>query len=227
MSDQNLLLSAFRLAKKDITVELRRFHEFIAIIAFALTSIMISSFSWRTIIAIEPVVTSSALWVIIYFTAILVMTTSFSREVDRGTIDGLRSLPCPSYVILIGKIIYSGIFLLIVLFSLIFSSTIFLNLNQKILVNLIIVFVIGVLDLALMGSMLSALVMYSEGKNLLLSFLFFPVSIPILLPGIQAGAKILSGYPLAETIPEIRLLFAFMFAVIAISLLLFRDVFVE
>ena len=227
MPKQNLLLSAFRLAKKDLTVELRRFHEFIAIIAFALTSIMISSFSWRTIIDIEPVVTSSAIWVIIYFTSILVMTTSFSREVDRGTIDGLRSLPCPSYIILIGKIIYSGIFLLIVLFSLIFSSTIFFNLNQKILNNLIIVYVIGVLDLALMGSIVSALVMYSEGKNLLLSFLFFPVSIPILLPGIQAGAKILSGYPLTETIPEIRLLFSFMFAVIAISLLVFRDIFVE
>lgn len=227
MSDENLLLFAFRLAKKDLTVELRRFHEFIAIIAFAITSIMIFSFSWRTILIVEPVVTSSALWIIIYFTSILVMTTSFSREVDRGTIEGLRSLPCPSYVILIGKIIYGGVILLIVLFSLILSSIIFLNFDTKIIVNLIIVFLMGVLDLSLMGSMLSALLMYSEGKNLLLSFLFLPVSIPILLPGIQAGAKVLYGHPLVEIFPEIRLLLAFMFAVIAVSLLIFRDIFVE
>jgi ABC-type transport system involved in cytochrome c biogenesis permease component len=155
------------------------------------------------------------------------MTTSFSREVDRGTIDGLRSLPCPSYVILIGKIIYGGVILLIVLFSLILSSIIFLNFDQTIVGNLVIVLVIGVLDLALMGSMLSGLLMYSEGKNLLLSFLFFPVSIPVLLPGIQAGAKVLSGQPLAEAFPEIRLLIAFMLTVIAFSLLLFKDIFIE
>lgn len=227
MPDYIFLVSVYTLVKKDLTIELRRFHEFIAIIAFALTSIMISSFSWRTIISIDPLVSSSAIWVIIYFTSILVMTTSFSREVDRGTIDGLRSLPCPSYVILIGKIIYGGVILLIVLFSLILSSIIFLNFNQIILGNLIIVLIIGVLDLALMGSMISALLMYSEGKNLLLSFLFFPVSIPVLLPGIQAGAKVLSGQPLAQAFPEIRLLIAFMLTVIAFSLLLFKDIFIE
>jgi heme exporter protein CcmB len=227
MSIGSTLRAAVRLAQKDLIVELRRFHEFISIIAFALTSVMISSFSWRFIISIDPVVMSSVLWTIVYFTSILVMTTSFSREVDRGTIDGLRCLPCPSYVILIGKIIYGCIILLIVLFSMISSSIIFLNLNQSVLGNLIFVFVIGVFDLALMGSILSALLMYSEGKNLLLSFLFFPVSIPILLPGIQACTKVISGNALLDVVPEIRLLMAFMTAIIAVSLIFFKDVFIE
>ena len=93
--------------------------------------------------------------------------------------------------------------------------------------GLILIFTIGAIDFALMGSMMSAVLMYSEGKNLLLAFLFFPVSVPILLPGIQAVAKILAGEPLIALMPELRLLFAFMLAVVAASLTLFQEIFLE
>ncbi len=90
-----------------------------------------------------------------------------------------------------------------------------------------IVFVIGVIDLAIVGSIVSAIVMYSEGKTLLLSFLFFPVSVPILIPGTQAAGKIISGFGLLEILPELRLLVAFLMAIVAVSILLFRHVFIE
>ncbi len=123
--------------------------------------------------------------------------------------------------------IYGIVTLIIVLLSLIFSSLLFLNLNTALIPGLVVIFTIGAIDFALMGSMMSAVLMYSEGKNLLLAFLFFPVSVPILLPGIQATAKILAGDGLAATAPEIRLLFAFMLAVIAASMLLFQEIFLE
>jgi heme exporter protein B len=226
MSD-NTLSYALKLARKDLIVELRRPHELLSIIAFTLSSIIVSSFSWRTILIVDPLVVSAAMWVVIFFASILVLTTSFAREIDRGTIDGLRSLPCPPFAVLAGKMIYGMVTLLLVLLSLIFSSLLFLNLNTALIPSLIIIFTVGAIDFALMGSMMSAVLMYSEGKNLLLAFLFFPVSIPILLPGIQAGAKILSGEPLMATTPELRLLFAFMLAVIAASMTLFQEVFLE
>lgn len=226
MSDKTIT-HALILARKDLIVELRRPHELLSIIAFTLSSIIVSSFSWRTIITLDPLVISSAMWVVIFFASILVLTTSFAREVDRGTIDGLRSISCPPFAVLAGKMIYGLITLVIILISLIFSSLLFLNLNSSLILPLILIFFIGAVDFALMGSMLSAVLMYSEGKNLLLAFLFFPVSIPILLPGIQAGAKILSGEPFAALFPEIRLLLAFMLAVIAVSMTLFQEIFLE
>ena len=63
--------------------------------------------------------------------------------------------------------------------------------------------------------------------RLLLAFLFFPVSVPILLPGIQATSKFLAGEAFLTTIPELRLLFAFMPAVVAASMLLFQEIFME
>ncbi len=227
MSTGGALKIAVRLAVKDITVEMRRPHELLSIIAFTLSSIIVSSFAWHSIITLDPIVISATMWVIIYFASILVLTTSFAREMDRGTIDGLRSLPCPPYSVLAGKMMYGCVTLLLVLVSLISSSFIFLNLNPVLVPYLLIVFILGVVDLALMGSILSAVLMYSEGKNLLLAFLFFPVSVPILLPGIQAVGKILSGSTLMTILPEIRLLFAFMLGVIGISMALFKELFLE
>ena len=226
MSD-DVISYAFKLARKDLIVELRRPHELLSIIAFTLSSIIVSSFSWRTILILDPLVVSAAMWVVIFFASILVLTTSFAREVDRGTIDGLRSIPCPPYAVLAGKMIYGIITLVIVLLSLIFSSLLFLNLDTSLILPLVLIFTIGAIDFALMGSMMSAVLMYSEGKNLLLAFLFFPVSVPILLPGIQAGAKILAGEPIMALMPEVRLLIAFMLIVVAASMTLFQEVFLE
>jgi len=227
MADEALLSYAMKLARKDLTIELRRVHEFMSILAFALTSVLISSFAWRGLLVLNPEVVSATLWIVIYFSSILALTTSFSREVDRGTIDGLRSLPCPAYTILIGKIIYCVVILFTVFMATILSAIIFLNIRLVFLPSLIVVFSLGVIDLAIIGSIVSAIVMYSEGKTLLLSFLFFPVSIPVLIPGIQAVGMIISGAGLSGVIPELRLLGSFLFAVVAVSILLFRYVFHE
>ncbi|OGD46585.1 hypothetical protein A3K69_02865 [Candidatus Bathyarchaeota archaeon RBG_16_57_9] len=227
MRTESALSVAVRLAVKDLTVELRRPHELLSIIAFTLSSVVVSSFSWKAVLGLDPVVISATLWVIVYFASILALTTSFAREVDRGTIDGLRSLPCPPYAVLVGKMVYGVVTLFIVLASLLASSLFFMNLDASALPALLVVFALGAVDFALMGSIMSAVLMYSEGKNLLLAFLFFPVSVPVLLPGIQAGAKVLSGAGLASVVPELRLLLAFMLAVVAVSVTLFKEIFLE
>jgi len=227
MGEGDYLRFAIALAVKDLTVELRRAHELLSIIAFSMTSILVSSFAWRGSLIKNPEVLSAALWIVIYFSSILTLTTSFAREVDRGTIEGLRSLPTPPFVVLIGKVIYSLVVLLLVLLTTIMSSIIFLNLEAAAIPALLVLFVVGVMDLALVGSVVSALVMYSEGKTLLLSFLFFPVSVPVLIPGTQAAGKILSGYTLVEVLPEIQLLLAFLLAIGVASFLLFGHVFQE
>lgn len=227
MSKGSTLRHVIALAKKDIMIELRRVHELMSILAFAVTSILVSSFAWKGVLSLRPEVISATLWIVIYFSSILALTTSFAREVDRGTIAGLRSLPCSAYSILLGKVLYGWAVLLVVLLSTVFSSVVFLNIDASTLPNLLLVFVIGVMDLALVGSLVSALVMYSEGKTLLLSFLFFPVSVPILIPGTLATGSIIDGASLLDVLPEIRLLLSFLLAVVAISLLLFRHVFLE
>jgi ABC-type transport system involved in cytochrome c biogenesis permease component len=68
--------------------------------------------------------------------------------VDRGTIEGLRSLPTPPFVVLMGKVMYGLVVLLLVLLTTIMSSIIFLNLNAAAIPALLVLFVVGVMDLA-------------------------------------------------------------------------------
>ncbi len=227
MAETPVLRYVLMFAAKDLRVEFRRAHEILSIIAFAFASIMVSSFAWRGTLALDPEVVSAALWIVVYFSSVLALTTSFGREVDRGTIEGLRSLPCPAYAVLLGKVLYGGVVLLIVLIATLFSSVIFLNIGFSVLLPLLVIFVVGVIDLAFVGSVVSALVMYSEGKTLLLSFLFFPVSIPVLLPGTIAAGKIISGMSLLDVVPEIKLLLAFLLAVSVVPLFLFSNLFFE
>ena len=227
MTEENFLRNAFNLAKKDFVIELRRAHEFLSIIAFSLSSILVSSFAWRGGLNLESETVSAILWIIIYFSTVLALTTSFSREVDRGTIDGLRSLPCSALTILLGKIIYTTLLLSVVIIITFLASVFFLNLSLNSVPSLAFVLLMGAINLSLVGSVISAVVMYSEGKNLLLSFLFFPVSVPVLLPSTQATEKLVSGMTFIDIIPDLKLLIAFTLAVSAISILLFQKIFQE
>ncbi|MBA7469735.1 hypothetical protein GH157_03040 [archaeon] len=213
MADEDLMGNALKLAMKDLVIEARRAHEFMSILAFALSSILISSFAWRGVLVLGPEVISATLWIVVYFSSILTLTTSFAREVDRGTIEGLRSLPCSSFAILLGKVLYGAVIMFTVMVATVLSATLFLNIELSVVPSLFVVFVMGVIDLALIGSVISAIVI--------------PVSVPILIPGTQAVGKVISGEGLLSVMPELRLLLAFLLAIVAVSMLLFRHVFLE
>mgnify|MGYP000409704762 CR=1 FL=1 len=207
------------LAVKDLKVEFRRPHEISSILAFSLVSILALSFTWGGGVAIRSQIILPTIWVLLYFSSIFIFATSFIREMDQGTIDGLKTLPCSSNLILYGKIIYSTILLTITATVLISSSIIFLNLSISpyILLSELIVLMLGIVGLSLAGSLISALVMFSESKQLLIAFLLFPISLPVLIPCITATVKTTFGFTLLEILPEIEIMMAFMILVALIS----------
>ena len=122
--------AAIRIAVKDLRVEFRRVHEILAILTFSVSSILICSFAWGGAITTNPEVTSAALWVIVFLASVLSFTTSFTREMDRGTLGGLKTLPCSSASILFGKTLYATVLLLLVECVLLPFSFLFLNLKM-------------------------------------------------------------------------------------------------
>jgi heme exporter protein B len=220
--------AAFRIALKDLKVELRRSYEIISILAFSVSSILICSFAWGGAITTSPEVTSAALWIIIFFTSVLTFTTSFTREMDRGTLGGLKTLPCSASSILLGKTLYAIVFLLLLICTMLPISFIFLNLRMlSRFIELLGVFILGCVDLAVAGSFISGLVMFSEGKTLLLSFLLFPVSVPVLIPSVLATVKTLDPTSVGTVIPEFRLLLAYLIIFLVIGNALFHFVIEE
>ncbi len=221
------LSAAAEIARKDLKVEFRRVYEIISILTFSVSSILICSFAWGGAITTSPEVTSAALWIILFFASVLTFTTTFSREVDRGTLGGLKTLPCSPAAIFLGKTLYAMVLLVLVECVMLPVSLVFLNLRIPAKPgSFLLVFILGVIDLSIVGSFISGLVMFSEGKNLLLSFLLFPISVPVLVPSVLATVKTISSSNV-DVVVETRLLLAFLLSITAIAGLTFKYVFEE
>jgi len=221
--------TAYLIAEKDLRAEFRRSYEMLSILTFVLGSVLICSFAWSGgALGTSPEVGAATIWIITFFASILTFTTSFAREADKGTLGGLKTLPCSPLAILTGKIIYGTVLLFVVECVLIPFSIIFLNLDLGArFPALLLVCLLGAVGLAFAGSFVSGLVMFSEGKTLLLSFLLIPVCIPVLMPAVSATEKIIRESGIAEVLPELKLLTAFLFMITAVMILTFKFVLEE
>jgi heme exporter protein B len=220
--------AALIMAEKDLRTEFRRSYEVLSILTFSVGSILISSFVLGGGGVVEPEVVASALWIILFFASILTFTTSFTRETDQGTLGGLKSLPCSPGAILVGKIIYGTALLFLLEFVLIPFSIVFLNLDLSgRFPALLLICFLGAAGLSFAGSFVSGLVMFSEGKTLLLSFLLIPVCMPVIIPSVMATEEIIGGSGIMAVIPELRLLIAFLLLITAIMILTFKFILEE
>jgi len=208
MSLYAFVQTAVSIAEKDMRVEFRRSYEVLSVLIFSLGAVMVCSYTFSGYAA--PEVASAFLWIILFFAAILIFTTSFTRESDRGTLGGLKTIPCSSLAILLGKIIYGALMLLVTEIVLSMFSVVFLGIDIIRMISAMPILLIGALALSSAGSFISGLVMFSEGKTLLLSFLLFPVCLPVLMSGNVATSQILSGSSMSEVMPAVEMLIAFL-----------------
>ncbi len=220
-----VLRHVWLLAEKDLRSEFRRPHEVISLLTFSLGAVLIAGLSLGGGRADAEVV-ASFIWILLLFLTMLTYTTSFVRESDRGTLGGLKSLPCSPLTILGGKVVYGTLLILLVGLVLLFFTGLFLSADPGgRYAEFLLVYVLGVTGLSLAAAFVSGLVMFSEGSTLLLSFLLIPVSVPVLLPAVRATTALLRGS--AEVIPSLQLLLAFLFLILAVTLLTFAGVLEE
>lgn len=220
-----VLRHVWLLAEKDLRSEFRRPHEVISLLTFSLGAVLIAGLSLGGGRADAEVV-ASFIWILLLFLTMLTYTTSFVRESDRGTLGGLKSLPCSPLTILGGKVVYGTLLILLVGLVLLFFTGLFLSADPGgRFGEFLLVYVLGVTGLSLAAAFVSGLVMFSEGSTLLLSFLLIPVSVPVLLPAVRATTALLRGS--AEVLPSLQLLLAFLCLILAVTLLTFACILEE
>ena len=220
--------TAVIIAEKDLRTEFRRFYEIISIIAFAAGSMLIAGLVAQATSGGIPGMPAIVLWITLFFVTILIFTTSFSREADRGTLGGLKTLPCGSIAILAGKVISGSTLVLGTALVLVPFAILFLGLNPAGgLAAFLAVYLLGAAGLSFAGSFVSGLVIFSEEKTMLISFLLLPVCIPVLVPSVVASEKIIRGADLAGVLPEVELQCAFLLLIAAIMILTFGFVLEE
>jgi heme exporter protein B len=172
---------------------------------------------------------AAMIWVVLYFASTFVFASSFHNEADRGTMGGLRSLPISMNLVLYAKTLYCLILLTLIMGTLIGSATVFLNVSiaASSVLTIFLIFMLAAVGLSLLGCLTSALLIFSEGKRLLIVFLLFPISLPILIPCISSTMKMADGLSFLDALPEIQLIVAFTILIFIVSYLSFESIITE
>ena len=197
------LLNAWEIFKKDLKLELRQKFEFMSMVIFSISSVLIfsisldlSSTSTQATSEFIARVTSASLWVIFIFAGMLSFTSIFGRELKSGGggLTAIRSFPIKPQSIFLGKLIFNLTILFSVQFIIVLIYVIFFQLVFKFSILLVlIVLLIGTLDYACIGTLVSALALYSRAKTLVVPILIFPLIIPSVMLSVDLLKTLILG----------------------------------
>lgn len=218
-----------RLALKDLRTEFRRPHELSSALMFTFASTFIFGLGSSGVLYTIPGIYPAMIWLILYFAGTFLFASSFLGESDQGTIGGLKSLPFSMNYVLYGKVLYCLILLTLIMSTLVASTTVFLNVRLEVssLLTLLLIFFVSAVGFSLLGCLTSALLLFSEGKRLLIVFILLPISLPILIPCISSTRKIAQGSIFLDILPEMQLIVAFTILVCVVSYLTFESIISE
>lgn len=145
--------------------------------------------------------------------------SSFTREIEKGTIDGLKSTPISPQAILMAKLLFNLAMIISVEVILIPLSVILFN-YDLVLIPTIVIVIIGSLDLTFAGCIVGALTMHTESNFILIPILMFPIILPALLPVVIGTKKTLTGANFHNIVPELALMTSHFLIILVLSMFL-------
>lgn len=206
----DILIAAWLIARKDLTIEFRTRSAFFSAVIFALLGLVIFYFAWDPTAVAVTDLAPGVLWVIFTFSGLLGLHRSFSVESEDHAIDGLLASPISREAIFIGKAMANLIFVAAVQLIAIPALMIFYNLPLGDVAGpLVAIAVLAAIGLVAVGTLFSAMAVNTRLAELLLPMLSLPFFVPIVIAASQSTAKLLSGRPVAEAAAWIKLLIAF------------------
>ncbi|UCE73755.1 MAG: heme exporter protein CcmB [Methanomassiliicoccales archaeon] len=223
---------ALTIAKKDIKTEFRTKEMIFSMFIFSLFIMVAFYFAFYFYSIgqekLEPLV-PPILWITFCFAGMFGLHTSFSKEKDRGSLDGLMLCPMDRSAIYFGKIISNYFLILLVDISSVIFFTMFFSYDYNgNIIPVLIVVLLGTFSFVISGTLVSGIAVNSRSiRGVLIPILLIPVILlTVLMPSINATSKALEGNIL-DAIPELRILGMFAVIYIALAYLLFDFVLEE
>jgi heme exporter protein CcmB len=195
----SLLRQAGRIAWKDLRVELRSKEIVMTMMFFAALLVVIYSFAFpkdeRAIRGAVP----GMLWVAIAFTGTIALGRAFDRERENDTMRALLLSPVPRLAVFLGKAI--GMAALIMAVAVIVVLLLALWLDAPLLkfpLELSLVVVLGVIGIAVVGSVFAATLLKVRSRDVLLPVILYPLLIPLFVAGTRATGALVAEIPNLE-----------------------------
>lgn len=213
---------------KDFISEMRTKEMILFMCLFSFLVLIIFNFAFGAALELDPTMIAGILWVAFVFSGLTGLGRSFSMERDRGTYQGLVLCPVSPWTIFLAKLM--GVFLFtgvmevitVFIFSILYNTTVL-----PFLVPLGLIIFLGTLGFTAIGTVFSAISATTKTRDVLLSILFFPISVPVIIAAVKATGIILNGKSFTMIYPWLKILVAFDLVFLLVSYLTFEYIMEE
>lgn len=216
---------ALQIAKKDLRVELRSKEILLTMGYFGFLVVLIFSFSFYSNDAPISAVAAGILWVSVAFAGTLGLGRIMEREKEGECIRALLLSPVSRPAIYLGKTMGVLVFMVVVEAVVVPAVDFFFNLDLSLrqFGLLTITLALGTFGYAVVGTLLSAMLLRARAKDVLLAIILYPLILPVLIVGVKAtSALIAPDMPIAEFAAWVRLLAVFDVVFLVVALWIFE-----
>jgi len=210
---------------KELKSEFRTRYALNAVLMFALTTLVVTSFSIGAF-ALTPRIASSLLWLVIFFSSMSGLAQVFIKEEEAGTANLLRLVAGPDTVFL-GKLLFNLALLFMLELIVVPLFMVWMNVSVLDLWLFLSVLLLGSLGLVCATTIIAAIVSKARAKGSLFAVLSFPILLPLLIASIDGTRLSMEGEPLSAGWGDVRLLLSYLVVMFVASFLLFDSVWSE
>jgi len=179
--------------RKDLLIEFRTKDSLTAMLFFGIVVLVIFNFALGSLDDTIRSAFPGVLWVAFTFSGTLGLNRLFAAEKENGCLQGLLLIPADRGAIYLGKMLASTFFMLIAETVIFIIGLVLFNLTVWAEIPLLmLVFFIGTLGFAAVGTLLSAIAVNTRLREVLLPLMLFPVILPILINAVEATHIILN-----------------------------------
>lgn len=210
---------------KDLRREWRTREILTTTVAFSVLLMAVFTFAFYRSGDATAEVFPGILWISIVFSGTLAIGRSFQHETASGCLRALALIPGSQVSLYIGKLAANLIFmllfelalipLLLLAFSVDLGPTWALHLGSVL---------IGTLGFATLGTLVSAMLVKNDLREVLLPVLLYPLLIPLLIAGVKISAALLAGQGWPQIEGWLKAMIAMDLAYGVLCVLLFRFV---
>lgn len=211
---------------KDLATELRTREVLTSTVVFALLVIVTFNFAFELRVDNVEAVAPGVLWVAIAFSGMLGLNRSFIAEKDNGCIDGLLLCPVDRSAIYFGKMAGNLLSMLAMVAVVLPAFAVFFNLSIT-SPRLLLIILLGTLGLAAVGTLFSAVAVYTRTREVMLPIMLLPVAAPLLVAAVKATGDALAVNPPLVEGPWLAVLLAFDAVFLVVAFFVFEYIFQE
>ena len=213
---------ATAVALKDLRIELRGRHALSVVLPFAATLLIAFGLALGPGRTLLEETSPALLWLAVLFASVLLFRGAYESEGEDGALEGLLLAPIDKAAVFLGKAAAVALQLFALEVAVVILVTVLFGVSLGNAALLAGAFALGTVGLAGVGSLFGVLAESARARETVFPLLVLPVTIPVLIAGINAVALGRAGRG-GDAVSWLALLLVFALVFLSAGILLYSE----